>query len=83
MARFMLPTLRIFSHMANMASDLLPGDITGGILKSTWIDLGHSAALLIATTIKSAKGESVFTKLKPLWHSRRGFLFETGSPLGG
>jgi hypothetical protein len=31
--------------------------------------------LLIATTLKNAKGESVFTKLNPLRHSPRGFLF--------
>ena len=35
--------------------------------------------LLIATTKKSAKGESVFTKLKPLWPLAQGLFMCAGS----
>ena len=47
----------------------------------TWIDLGLAVRLdwLIATTIKSAKGESVFKKLNPL-ALVQGIFIGTGSP---
>jgi hypothetical protein len=44
----------------------------------TWIDLGSvlGRTWLIATTLKNAKGESVFTNFKPSVASPRGFFYE-------
>jgi hypothetical protein len=54
---------------------------SGVNIRRTWIDLGSVVRLgwLIATTIKSAKGESVFKKLNPLALAQ-GIFIGTGSP---